>query len=104
MSCSAASLTKCNSTTLFEDNQANLEQAVEELSELLEKPIAPETIPQMRADVTNKTAFVQKRSDIILQDTLLGHWETTSDASVTAANIPTMENIPPSPSTSSVIT
>ncbi|KAJ9108851.1 hypothetical protein QFC21_000171 [Naganishia friedmannii] len=68
-------LTKCNSTTLFEDNQANLEQAVEDLSELLEKPIAPETIPQMRADVTNKTAFVQKRSDIILQDTLLGHWE-----------------------------
>lgn len=71
------SLTKANSTTLFEDNQANLEQAVEELSELLEKPIAPETIPQMRADVTNKTAFVQKRSDIILQDTLLGHWEVS---------------------------
>lgn len=71
------SLKKCNSTTLFEDNQANLEQAVEDLSEMLEKPIEPETVPQIRADVTNKTAFVQKRSDIIFHDTLTGHWEVS---------------------------
>jgi ariadne-1 len=62
---------------LFEDNQANLEQAVEDLSEMLEKPIDAETVPQIRADVTNKTAFVQKRSDIIFQDTLSGHWEVS---------------------------
>jgi hypothetical protein len=42
---------------------------------MLEKPIEPETVPQIRTDVTNKTAFVQKRSDIIFQDTLTGHWE-----------------------------
>lgn len=45
---------------------------------MLEKPIEPETVPQIRADVTNKTAFVQKRSDIIFQDTLSGHWEVSS--------------------------
>ncbi len=69
------SLKKCNSTTIFEDNQANLEQAVEDLSEMLERPITPATIPEIREKVTNKTAFVQKRSDIILQDTLMGNWE-----------------------------
>lgn len=42
---------------------------------MLEKPIEPETVPQIRTDVTNKTAFVQKRSDIIFHDTLSGHWE-----------------------------
>lgn len=68
-------LKKCNSTTIFEDNQANLEQAVEDLSEMLERPITPATIPEIREKVTNKTAFVQKRSDIILQDTLMGNWE-----------------------------
>ena len=72
------SLKKCNSTTIFEDNQANLEQAVEDLSEMLERPITPATIPEIREQVTNKTAFVQKRSDIILQDTLMGHWEVSS--------------------------
>lgn len=45
---------------------------------MLEKPIEPETVPQIRTDVTNKTAFVQKRSDIIFQDTLTGHWEVGS--------------------------
>jgi len=68
-------LKKCNATTIFEDNQANLEQAVEELSEMLERPITPATIPEIREKVTNKTAYVQKRSDIILQDTLMGHYE-----------------------------
>ncbi|KAI5454771.1 hypothetical protein NCC49_003655 [Naganishia albida] len=75
-------LKKCNSTTLFEDNQANLEQAVEDLSEMLEKPIEPATVPQIRTDVTNKTAFVQKRSDIIFHDTLSGHWEHRWEFSV----------------------
>ncbi len=74
---SASSLKKCNSTSLFEDNQANLEQAVENLSGLLAKPIDAERIDVLRADMTNQTAFVQKRSDIIMQDTLMGHYKVS---------------------------
>ncbi len=74
---SLPSLKKCNATTMFEDNQANLEQAVEDLSGMLESPINAQTIPELRENITNKTAFVQKRSDIIMQDTLAGHWEVS---------------------------
>lgn len=50
-----ASLAKNNQTALFEDNQSDLEQAVEALSELLEKPIESDTIPALRQQVTDKT-------------------------------------------------
>ena len=46
---------KNNETALFEDNQADLEQAVESLSEMLEKPIDREGIPALRQAVTDKT-------------------------------------------------
>jgi hypothetical protein len=49
------SLKRNNLTTLFEDNQSDLEQAVEALSELLEKPIEREGIPALRQQVTDKT-------------------------------------------------
>lgn len=65
-------LAKGNEKDLFEDNQRcesskrvargsnpcryrDLEKAVEDLSELLESPIEPETIPQLRQKVTDKT-------------------------------------------------
>lgn len=48
-------LEKCNETELFEDNQRDLEKAVEDLSELLEIPIDPETILVLRQKVTDKT-------------------------------------------------
>jgi ariadne-1 len=67
-------LDKSNAKELFEDNQRcviiqvassfihtchssyrDLEKAVEDLSELLESPIEPETIPDLRANMTNKT-------------------------------------------------
>lgn len=69
------SLKKCNSTAIFEDNQANLEQAVEDLSEMLEKPIDATTIMQLKSDMVNKTNYVEKRAGIILSDTLQGHYE-----------------------------
>jgi ariadne-1 len=34
---------------------SDLEKAVEDLSELLESPIEPETIPDLRSKITNKT-------------------------------------------------
>lgn len=40
---------------MFEDNQADLEQAVEALSELLEKPIEKDAIATLRQQVTDKT-------------------------------------------------
>lgn len=63
------------STEIFEDNQANLEQAVEALSEMLEKPIDATTIMQLKSDMVNKTNYVKKRAEIILDDTLKGHYE-----------------------------
>jgi len=76
----------------------DLERAVEDLSELLESPIEPENIPTLRQKVTDKTVcyspsfhlppfvdqiqiqvYVQKRNEIVLEDTanglLEGRWK-----------------------------
>ncbi|THH12787.1 hypothetical protein EW146_g7372 [Bondarzewia mesenterica] len=66
-------LEKGNEKELFEDNQRDLEKAVEDLSELLESPIEAETIPTMRQKVTDKTVYVQKRNEIMLEDTAAGY-------------------------------
>ncbi|KAF7311819.1 RBR-type E3 ubiquitin transferase [Mycena indigotica] len=68
-------LAKGNQKELFEDNQRDLERAVEDLSELLESPIEPENIPALRQKVTDKTVYVQKRNDIVLEDTAEGFVE-----------------------------
>ncbi|TFK82526.1 hypothetical protein K466DRAFT_590455 [Polyporus arcularius HHB13444] len=64
-----------NEKELFEDNQRDLERAVEELSELIEAPIDPETIMTLRQKVTDKTVYVQKRNEIMLEDTAKGYLE-----------------------------
>ncbi|KAF9010806.1 hypothetical protein BDQ17DRAFT_1387954 [Cyathus striatus] len=56
---------KCRMTLKWTD----LERAVEDLSELLEQPIEPGNIPALRQKVTDKTVYVQKRNDIVLEDT-----------------------------------
>ncbi|TRM70241.1 hypothetical protein BD626DRAFT_544688 [Schizophyllum amplum] len=66
-------LSKGNEKDLFEDNQSDLEKAVEDLSELLEQPIEPENIAMLRQKVTDKTVYVAKRNDIVLEDTALGY-------------------------------
>ena len=53
----------------------DLEKAVEDLSELLESPIEAENIPTLRQQVTNKTVYVQKRNEIVLEDTANGFLE-----------------------------
>ncbi|PWN45025.1 hypothetical protein IE81DRAFT_226040 [Ceraceosorus guamensis] len=68
-------LEKDNMTELFEDNQRDLERAVEELSGELEKPIEKDTIPALRQRVTDLTVYVSKRRDIMLSDTSEGHRE-----------------------------
>ncbi|KAG6916584.1 hypothetical protein DXG01_006234 [Tephrocybe rancida] len=65
-------LARGNEKELFEDNQRDLEKAVEDLSELLESPIEAENIPSLRQKVTDKTVYVQKRNEIVLEDTATG--------------------------------
>lgn len=62
-------------TELFEDNQRDLERAVEELSHKLESNIAEQEISQVRSEITNRAAYVQKRHEILLDDTLQGYLE-----------------------------
>ncbi|KDQ55635.1 hypothetical protein JAAARDRAFT_195472 [Jaapia argillacea MUCL 33604] len=68
-------LEKGNEKELFEDNQRDLEKAVEDLSELLEQPIEADNIPTLRQKVTDKTVYVQKRNEIMLEDTANGFLE-----------------------------
>ncbi|EIW83372.1 RING-5 domain-containing protein [Coniophora puteana RWD-64-598 SS2] len=68
-------LDKGNEKELFEDNQRDLERAVEDLSELLESPIDPEAISMLRQKVTDRTVYVSKRNEIMLEDTATGFQE-----------------------------
>ncbi|KIY53604.1 hypothetical protein FISHEDRAFT_32987 [Fistulina hepatica ATCC 64428] len=65
-------LAKGNEKDLFEDNQRDLEKAVEDLSELIEGPLEPENIATLRQQTTDKTVYVQKRNEIVLEDTAAG--------------------------------
>ncbi|KAF7325537.1 RBR-type E3 ubiquitin transferase [Mycena kentingensis (nom. inval.)] len=71
-------LARGNQKELFEDNQRDLERAVEELSEMIEGPVDAEGVPALRQKVTDKTVYVQKRNQIVLEDTadgfLDGRW------------------------------
>ncbi|PCH35948.1 hypothetical protein WOLCODRAFT_140135 [Wolfiporia cocos MD-104 SS10] len=68
-------LERGNEKELFEDNQRDLERAVEDLSELIESPFDPEVIKTLRQKVTDKTVYVQKRNEIVLEDTAKGFQE-----------------------------
>lgn len=60
-------LARNNLTELFEDNQKDLELAVESLSEMFEKPV-PE-LASLKVDILDKTAYCNKRRVILLSDT-----------------------------------
>ncbi|BGP39736.1 hypothetical protein JCM10450v2_003705 [Rhodotorula kratochvilovae] len=66
-------LERNNHTQMFEDNQNDLEQAVESLSELLERPLEEDKIAQLRQQTTDKTVYVAKRCKVLLDDTLQGY-------------------------------
>lgn len=68
-------LARNNMTELFEDNQRDLEHAVESLSWYLGQPIEKKTIPTLRQKVTDLTAYVHKRREILLSDTIQGYQE-----------------------------
>ncbi|KAH8916591.1 RING finger domain-containing protein [Atractiella rhizophila] len=75
-------LKRTTQTELFEANQSDLEHAVEQLSELLEKPIEAENIPQLRQETTDKTVYVEKRNETMLSDTAGGFQEDRWEFSV----------------------
>ncbi|KAI8908499.1 hypothetical protein EDD86DRAFT_207829, partial [Gorgonomyces haynaldii] len=77
--CFAFYLQRNNHTELFEDNQRDLEMAVEHLSELLENPLDPTKIHETKQLVLDKTAYVNSRREVLLSDTcrglLEGRWQ-----------------------------
>ncbi|KAI5474421.1 ariadne-1 [Pseudohyphozyma bogoriensis] len=68
-------LEKNNQTQMFEDNQNDLEMAVESLAEMVEKPLEEDNVKEIRQQTTDKTVYVSKRCQILLEDTLKGYEE-----------------------------
>lgn len=70
-------LARNNITEIFEDNQKDLEMAVEALSEMFEKP--PSELASLKVDILDKTTYCNKRRVILLDDTAqglkTGKWE-----------------------------
>jgi len=60
-------LARNNLTEIFEDNQKDLEMAVESLSEMFEKPVSE--LAKLKVDILDKTAYCNKRRVILLSDT-----------------------------------
>ncbi|ENI04294.1 hypothetical protein COCC4DRAFT_197830 [Bipolaris maydis ATCC 48331] len=74
-------LARNNLTEIFEDNQKDLEMAVENLSEMFEKPI--DQLKDLKVDILDKTSYCTKRRIILLNDTAenlkLGNWKFNVD-------------------------
>jgi ariadne-1 len=60
-------LERNNFTELFEDNQKDLEMAVENLSEMFEKDVS--RLKDMRTDILDKTSYCNKRRVVLLEET-----------------------------------
>ena len=60
-------LQRNNMTEIFEENQKDLEMAVENLSEMFEKPTAE--LAKLKVDMMDKTSYCNKRKVILLDDT-----------------------------------
>lgn len=60
-------LARNNFTEIFEDNQKDLEMAVESLSEMFEKPTAE--LADLKVDILDKTSYCKRRRIILLSDT-----------------------------------
>ncbi|KAI9020516.1 hypothetical protein DFJ74DRAFT_673498 [Hyaloraphidium curvatum] len=86
-------LVRNNATELFEDNQRDLEMAVEQLSELLEKPIEADKIAELRQQVLDKTVYCASRREIVLEDTakglLEGRWSYQDELVNAKPTLPT---------------
>ncbi|KAK9448575.1 uncharacterized protein V1518DRAFT_374266 [Limtongia smithiae] len=74
-------LARNNETHIFEDNQKDLEMAVEHLSELFELPT--QELATRKVEVMDRTAYCNKRRQLLLTDTAKGlqegRWKYQSD-------------------------
>ena len=59
-------LKRNNMTEMFEDNQKDLQMAVEALSEMFEKPVTE--LKPLKVEILDKTAYCNKRREILLED------------------------------------
>lgn len=62
-------LARNNLTEIFEDNQKDLEMAVEALSGMFEKPVEELADSKLKVDIMDKTTYCNKRRVILLEDT-----------------------------------
>lgn len=62
-------LARNNLTAMFEDNQKDLEMAVEALSEMFEKPVQDLAQLKLKVEIMDKTSYCNKRRVILLADT-----------------------------------
>ncbi|KAJ3206632.1 hypothetical protein HDU82_004401 [Entophlyctis luteolus] len=60
-----------NATLLFEENQQDLELAVEQLSGMLESDFIVDNIPELKQKILDKTAYVAHRRDVLLECAML---------------------------------
>jgi ariadne-1 len=85
-------LAKNNMTEIFEDNQKDLEMAVENLSEMFEKPIQELSDSKLKVDIMDKTSYCNQRRLILLEDTAekltKGKWTFNSLEPTTAPAAP----------------
>ncbi|KAF2088432.1 hypothetical protein K490DRAFT_64482 [Saccharata proteae CBS 121410] len=76
-------LARNNLTEIFEDNQKDLEMAVENLSEMFEKPV--DQLSDLKVEMMDKTSYCNRRRVILLSDTAenlkTGQWEFIVDLS-----------------------
>ncbi|MCJ1391955.1 hypothetical protein MMC18_004822 [Xylographa bjoerkii] len=74
-------LARNNQTEIFEDNQRDLEMAVENLSEMFEKQTSE--LASLKVDILDKTAYCTRRRVILLSDTAenlkAGNWKFNTD-------------------------
>ena len=65
-------LEKSNMTDIFETNQADLEFAVENLSELCEKSVEVIQEQNLKQVIQDKAVYVKQRQGVLLEDTAKG--------------------------------
>uniref|UniRef100_A0A1I7YZZ6 RBR-type E3 ubiquitin transferase n=1 Tax=Steinernema glaseri TaxID=37863 RepID=A0A1I7YZZ6_9BILA len=69
---------RSNEVTIFEDNQADLERAVEQLTAYLEtSDLKDQDLLELRRNIMDKTAYVEKRNNALLK-----HWQEGEEGGV----------------------
>ncbi|KAK3604434.1 hypothetical protein CHS0354_013834 [Potamilus streckersoni] len=76
-------LKKNNQSIIFEDNQKDLENATEQLSEYLERDISSEVLQDIKQKVQDKTRYCEGRRNVLLEHVHEGYekdlWEYQED-------------------------